>query len=337
MSARERHPWRDLYKGRLMKMTRKKLLVLMVSFCMIITFVKVSVDTMAALDDVYYQTGPGTDPKEILTGSYWQPILVDGYYCDLSGPNRTIYATECKGKVLKFPTVIQYNHKLYKITKIDEKLEESEDSMYGYFPGYKNKELVTKIIIPNGIKKVELGELHTWKNLKEIRIPASVDKECLYLSHMKGKVVIDKKNKKYKTSGNGVYTKDGKKLKATFGAKKTFTVKKGTKSVEWEAFWYYKNLKKVTFPSSVKSVYLPAFRGCKNLKSITFQGKKAPSFGKKSDLKYYDINDEFHSELKDIPKKVTVYVKNKAVKKSIEKTLKIGNLKKLKWKVKVKK
>ncbi len=321
-------------------MTRKKLLVLMVSFCMIITAVKMPVDTLAALDDVYYQTGLGTDPKEILTGSYWQPILVDGYYCDLSGPNRTIYATECKGKVLKFPTVIQYNHKLYKITKIDEKLEESEDSMYGYFPGYKNKELVTKIIIPNGIKKVELHDLHTWKNLKEIQIPASVDKECLYLSHMKGRIVIDKKNKKYKTSGNGVYTKDAKKLRAVFGTKKTFIVKKGTKKVEMGAFWDYKNLKKLTFPSSVKSVDIRTFIGCKNLKSITFQGKKAPSFGKKSDLEDYEMEPEDEGRdaaLKDIPKKVTVYVKNKAVKKSIEKTLKIGNLKKLKWKVKVNK
>ena len=221
-----------------------------------------------------------------------------------------------------------------------EKLEESEDSMYGYFPGYQNKNQVEKIRIPNGITQVYMRTLHTWKNLKEIRIPASVTKKYLYLSHTNGKVVIDKKNKKYKTSGNGVYTKDTKKLRATFGTKKTFTVKKGTKSIEWEAFWYYKNLKKVTFPSSVKSVDLPAFRGCKNLKSITFQGKKAPSFGKKSDLEDYEMEPEDEGRdaaLKDIPKKVTVYVKNKAVKKSIEKTLKIGNLKKLKWKVKVKK
>ena len=41
--------------------------------------------------------------------------------------------------------------------------------------------------------------------------------------------------------------------------------------------------------------------------------------------------------LQDMPKKVTIYVKNKSVKKSIEKTLKIGHLKELKWKVKVKK
>ncbi len=317
-------------------MNRKKLLILMVAFCMIITSVQMPVDTMAALDDVYYIN---STKKIVDYGTSWQPILVDGYYCELYHP-KTIFATVCKGKVLEFPTVIQYNHKSYKIRKIAEKLEESEDSMYGYFPGYQNKNQVEKIRIPNGITQVYMGTLHTWKNLKEIRIPASVTKKYLYLSHTNGKVVIDKKNKKYITSGNGVYTKDTKKLRATFGTKKNFTVKKGTKSIEWEAFLYYKNLKKVTFPSSVKSVALPAFRGCKNLKSITFQGKKAPSFGKKLDLKFYDNEDEedgFHTELTGIPKKVTVYVKNKAVKKSIEKTLKIGNLKKLKWKVKVKK
>ncbi len=316
-------------------MNKKRLLVLMVAFCMIITSVQMPVNTMAALDDVYYRVGT----NEVTYGSRWNPILVDGYYCELYHP-KTIYATECKGKVLEFPTVIQYNHKTYKIRAISEKLESSSEyeiNMYGYFPGYQNKNQVEKIKIPNGITQVYMRTLHTWKNLKEIRIPASVTKKYLYLSHTNGKVVIDKKNKKYKTSGNGVYTKDTKKLRATFGTKKIFTVKKGTKSVEWEAFLYYKNLKKVVFPSSIQSVDICTFKGCKNLKSITFQGKKAPSFGKKSDLKYYDIDDEFHSELADIPKKVTVYVKNKAVKKSIEKTLKIGNLKKLKWKVKVKK
>ncbi len=319
-------------------MNRKKLLVLILVFCMLITAVKVPVDTLAALEDVYYRVGT----NEVTYGSSWNPILVDGYYCELYHP-KTIYATECKGKVLNFPTVIQYNHKSYKIRAISEKLESSSEyeiDMYGYFPGFQNKNQVEKIRIPNGITQVYMRTLHTWKNLKEIRIPASVTKKYLYLSHTNGKVVIDKKNKKYKTSGNGVYTKDTKKLRATFGTKKTFTVKKGTKSIEWEAFWYYKNLKKVTFPSSVKSVDLPAFRGCKNLKSITFQGKKAPSFGKKSDLEDYEMEPEDEGKdaaLKDIPKKVTVYVKNKAVKKSIEKTLKIGNLKKLKWKVKVKK
>ena len=322
-------------------MNKKTLLIL--AFCMIIISVQMPVDTMAALDDVYYRTG--SDPKEVYYGAEDKPILVDGYYCDLSGPYRTIYATECKGKVLEFPTVIQYNHKSYKIRVIYE-VPKGEESYHHYFEWcdyfleYQNKNQVEKIKIPNGITQVYMRTLHTWKNLKEIRIPASVTKKYLYLSHTNGKVVIDKKNKKYKTSGNGVYTKDTKKLRATFGTKKTFTVKKGTKSVEWEAFWYYKNLKKVIFPSSIQSVELPAFRGCKNLKSITFQGKKAPSFGKKSYLERYEMEPEDEGKdaaLKDIPKKVTVYVKNKAVKKSIEKTLKIGNLKKLKWKVKVKK
>ncbi len=36
-----------------------------------------------------------------------------------------------------------------------------------------------------------------------------------------------------------------------------------------------------------------------------------------------------------IPKKVTIYVKNKKVKKAVEKNLKIGDLKKLKWRVKI--
>ena len=52
-----------------------------------------------------------------------------------------------------------------------------------YFPGYKNKGNVKKMMIPNGVKKVVLRTLHTWKNLKEIRIPASVNGKDLYLSH----------------------------------------------------------------------------------------------------------------------------------------------------------
>lgn len=56
------------------------------------------------------------------------------------------------------------------------------------------------------------------------------------------------------------------------------------------------------------------------------QGKKAPLF------KEEYIMD---SVAATIPKKVTIYVKNKKVKKAVEKNLKIGDLKKLKWRVKI--
>lgn len=310
-------------------MKKRKLTLWIVVCCLCLICIKIPVSIMAAPDDVYYK-------KNINYGSYWNPIFVDGYYCELYHP-KTIYATECKGKVLEFPTVIPYNHKYHKITTISEKFSQSEDDMYGYFPGYTNKDSVEKIMIPNGIKKVDLLSLHTWKNLKEFHIPQSVVGKHLYLSHTKGKIVIDKKNKKYKTSGTGVYTKDTKKLRATFGRKKTFTIKKGTKCVEWEAFLGYEDLKKVIVPSSVNSMNLTAFQGCENLKSIVFQGDKAPSFGKKINLQFDFANDSDSNILENMPKKVIVYVKNKSVKKSIEKIFKIADFKILKWKVKVKK
>lgn len=320
---------------------KRKIIVFLLGLCIISVSLGESVENIkAGLNDVYYKE----NSNEVYYGSSNTPIFVDGYYCHV-GWNTKIYAAQYQGKVLKFPSTIKYNHKSYKVKVIGEKLEDKSNYYFpndkfpaDYFPGYKNKGNVKKMMIPNGVKKVVLRTLHTWKNLKEIRIPASVNGKDLYLSHTNGKIVIEKKNKKYKTSGNGVYTKDTKKLKATFGTKKTFLVKKGTKSVEMEAFLYNKNVKKVTFPSSIKNIDITTFNGCKHLKSITLQGEKAPLFGKKSDLQGYQIEPKYEWEfapLQDMPKKVTVYVKNKKVKKAIEKTLKIGNLKKLKWKVKV--
>lgn len=300
---------------------RKRLAVFLLGLCIVLGNISMlKEDTRAAIKDVYYK-----EDGKVLYGSWMNPIMIDGYYCEISGAYNgvIIYATNCKGKTLTYPAKIAYNHKIYQVKSISELYNDSESP--DIVPEYKNRKIVEKIVVPKGVRRVSFGALAKWKNLKEIRIPASVDKS-LVLVHANRKVVVDKKNKKYKTSKNGVYTKNSRQLVATFYSKKNFTVMKGTKSIGFYAFQNYKQLKKLTMPSTIKKIEPTAFAGCKNLKSIILQGKKAPLF------KEEYIMD---SVAATIPKKVTIYVKNKKVKKAVEKNLKIGDLKKLKWRVKI--
>jgi len=70
------------------------------------------------------------------------------------------------------------------------------------------------------------------------------------------------------------YSKDGKKLlRSTDYGLKSYTIKKGTRSIGDSAFagnvFYQRSLQSITIPDSVNSIGDWAFRGCKSLQSIT--------------------------------------------------------------------
>ncbi len=284
---------------------KNKLLALLLSIIMVIIgTADGTVHTKAALTDVYYSS-----PGQVVYGNteYAHAIFVDDYYCALEKGKAFLYATKCKGSTLIFPTTIAYNYKIYRTDGIYEFIGKDLDEDYDYWPGeeFENKKKVKKIIIPEKVTGVRLF-LSTWKNVKEIRLPASVD--YAILGHTTAKIVISKKNKYLKKYKNGIYRKKNQALMSTCGNKSTFTVKKGTKYLYPNAFYGYKKLKKVIVPSSIKRIYGLAFENCKNLKTIVLEGKKAP----KLTVGGFEL----------LNKKCKIYVKNKKVKKSILKQLK---------------
>ena len=289
---------------------KNKLLALLLSIIMVIIgTADGTVHTKAALTDVYYYPTT-TNSQKVDYGSTedgGSAIFVDDYYCALEKGKAFLYATKCKGSTLTFPTTIAYNYKIYRTDGIYEFIGKDLDEDYEYWPGeeFENKKKVKKIIVPEKVTGVRLF-LSTWKNVKEIRLPASVD--YAILGHTTAKIVISKKNKYLKKYKNGIYTKKNQALMSTYGNKSTFTVKKGTKYLYPNAFYGYKKLKKLIVPSSVKRIYGLAFENCKNLKTIVLEGKKAP----KLTVGGFEL----------LNKKCKIYVKNKKVKKSIDKQLK---------------
>ena len=292
---------------------KNKILALFLSITMaVIGTADGTVHTKAALTDVYY---PSPTSKDVDYGEYgdrYSAIFVDDYYCALEKGKAFLYATKCKGSTLTFPTTIAYNYKIYPSYIICEFIGKDLDEDYEYWPGteFENKKKVKKIIVPENVTGVQLF-LSTWKNVKEIRLPASA--KSVVLGHTTAKIVISKKNKYIKKYKNGIYTKKNQTLMTTCGNKSTFTVKKGTKYIYPYAFYGYKKLKKLIIPSSIKRIYGLAFKNCKNLKTIVLEGKKAPKLTV-GGFEYLN-------------KKCKIYVKNKKVKKSIEKQLKHYNFK----------
>ena len=284
---------------------KNKLLAMLLSIIIVVIgTANRTIPTKAALTDVYYSS-----PGQVVYGNteYAHAIFVDDYYCALEKGKAFLYATKCKGSTLTFPTTIAYNYKIYRTDGIYEFIGKDLDEDYEYWPGeeFENKKKVKKIIVPEKVTGVRLF-LSTWKNVKEIRLPASVD--YAILGHTTAKIVISKKNKYLKKYKNGIYTKKNQALMSTYGNKSTFTVKKGTKYLYPNAFYGYKKLKKLIVPSSVKRIYGLAFENCKNLKTIVLEGKKAP----KLTVGGFEL----------LNKKCKIYVKNKKVKKSILKQLK---------------
>ncbi len=287
---------------------RNKLLALLLSIIMVVIgTADGTVPTKAALTDVYYSS-----PGQVVYGDteYASAIFVDDYYCALEKGKAFLYATKCKGSTLTFPTTIAYNYKIYQTDGIYEFIAKDypEDDDCYYWPGteFENKKKVKKIIVPENVTGVRLF-LSTWKNVKEIRLPASA--KSVVLGNTTAKIVISKKNKYIKKYKNGIYTKKKQTLMSTCGTKSTFTVKKGTKYIHFYAFYGYKKLKKLIIPSSIKGIDGLAFKNCKNLKTILLEGKKAPKLTAIGGFEYLN-------------KKCKIYVKNKKVKKSIEKQLK---------------
>ena len=66
------------------------------------------------------------------------------------------------------------------------------------------------------------------------------------------------------------YSKDGKKLlESTDQGLTNYTIRQGTRSICYEAFWHCESLHSVTIPDSVTSIGDGAFYGCDSLQSVT--------------------------------------------------------------------
>lgn len=112
--------------------------------------------------------------------------------------------------------------------------------------------------------------------LKVIKLPESINTieiaAFLGLSNVE-KIDIDSANKTYAVSDGVLYTKDFKKLVYYPVAKSnlSYTVPNGVETIVMYSFYYNRNIKILTLPSTIKNVNLSY---CNNLKTINYNGTK---------------------------------------------------------------
>lgn len=164
------------------------------------------------------------------------------------GQPGTVWAiTNNKAKTIIIPESITVKGKTYTVTKLG-----SIDSTPYVIPAedrYNTKyPKPQKVVIPRTVTKLELGIFANFTNLK--------------------KIVVDKKNPKFKVVNGTLLSKNGKVLYDTIAIKDTYRVPKGVKRISSYAFAYAK-VKKVVLPKSCTKIDARAFHKCKSLKQVT--------------------------------------------------------------------
>lgn len=157
---------------------------------------------------------------------------------------------------------------------------------------YLNGELITELVIPEGVENIGFATFDNCHNIKSVTIPDSVTtigewafSDCTSLSNVKFS-----KNSKLKsiedhafsscsslksfTVPDSVTKVSGKAFSACFGIE-YFTFGSGLTNIEAEMFYNKSGLKTVTIPASVTRIGVWAFMGCSNLTNITFEGTVA--------------------------------------------------------------
>lgn len=168
------------------------------------------------------------------------------------------------------PSFIDYEGKTYQVTE---------------FVVYRDNTRLKKLILPEGIKKVQLNELGAYPNLEELHLPSTLEDInagfCYSMENLK-KIVFAGQENNYEN--NFYQLKDGvlidKKNQqllcypAASPARVEYTVPDGIKTVVGGCFSNVKNLENITMSSTVKEVYGGALTFA-NIKSIDFNNVEA--------------------------------------------------------------
>lgn len=191
-------------------------------------------------------------------------------------------------------------------------------------------------------------EFYDCPQLQSLYIPKKVKYWPTVRKCPKVKITVSSANPYLKVINNDIYSKNGKVLYSVASTKASYKVRKSVKEIEdgafykndsiksiylpdsvkeigEEAFGDMQNLTTVRFSKSVKELDYAMFNKCKKLKTVrlpkTIQTIRGNFGGKKNCyLKkvYINATSLKKSNLKSLPKKCRIYVKNKTVKKQVK-------------------
>ena len=132
---------------------------------------------------------------------------------------------------------------------------------------YLNGEIITKLVIPDGVTAISDLNFYGCNTITNVEIPASVTyigegafNQCVNLE----KITVDLDNTVYQSIDNNLYSKDGKTLiqYAIAQTKEHFDIPDGVECIGVGAFSTCKNLYGVHIPNSVIEIKAEAFYQC---------------------------------------------------------------------------
>lgn len=148
------------------------------------------------------------------------------------------------------------------------------------------------VVLPNGLREINMGAFENCSALENINFPNRLKrigpdafKSCSKLknpeissklieiqnSSFDDTVAVLSKNPNYEIDGNVMYNKLVQaSLFCTNKEISELRIRKGTKTIAWNAFAFCKNLKTVSFPNGLKEIGRAAFMCCEKIEELRF-------------------------------------------------------------------
>lgn len=135
-----------------------------------------------------------------------------------------------------------------------------------------NKPSFVEVAIPNGIVTI-CKKAFERANVQTVHLPMSVkniEEEAFFLVQSLKRYTVDSKNMFFRTIGDVLYDRQGKKLISYPQGKSNinYNIEDLVERIETQAFSCCGNLQSITFPSSVKTIGFKAFEYCISLENI---------------------------------------------------------------------
>ena len=130
---------------------------------------------------------------------------------------------------------------------------------------------LTSVVIPEGVTEIGLSAFEGCSALTSVTIPDSVQEirggvfnYCKALKEWS----ISSAHPYFKSDGNGLLTKDGKKMIACLGSTKEYRIPEGVTVIGEDAFEGCTSLKSIVIPKGVKTIEWGGFYSCSSLTSV---------------------------------------------------------------------